>query len=192
MKKLQNYINQKIKSKETLKAYEIITQKLSRYLFEDLPEVKQLREMGHEHYLAKQVEDEILNLIEDYPEVLRIQSSSGLNIGMRAAQVYFEKIVLRSLEEATLKALDNNEASKQQDDRGYNMAYYVAKSGMIDGFKKILRLYPEQLKEKSHITQERILIFMRDIENEYKSELALENENCIEQNENFDDESELN
>lgn len=105
----------------------------------------------------KEVEEKILNLIEEDDRVLAIQdlNKEHYNIGMIAASLKLENIVLRALdnpiaslqqdkrklnlgtisafyklENATMKALDNVEASLQQDEWGMNMGMMAANCGM--------------------------------------------------------------
>ena len=77
---------------------------------------------GEKHYLADEVEEKVIRLIQDCPEILTIQDKDKFNIGHLAAELRLEKI-------ASI-ALDNEIASIQQDRWGFNIGMYCAQKGM--------------------------------------------------------------
>ena len=104
--------------KKTYEIYDEIKELFEEYKNIVVPE--QLRLGGHEHFRIKEIEKEILSLIDQDERVLLIQDVSllGRNIGMEAVLLGFEDIVLR--------ALDNEKASTQQNGTGYNIGMYAA------------------------------------------------------------------
>ena len=83
--------------------YDLIMEEFERYE-DELKEIKNLKQTtGHDHFRTKEVTEKVLNLIELNDDVLTVQDSlSGFNIGMKAAVLGLEDIVIR--------ALDNMEA----------------------------------------------------------------------------------
>lgn len=77
---------------------------------------------GEKHYLADEVEEKVLRLVEDCPEILTIQDKDKFNIGHLAAELRLEKLAS--------VALDNEIASIQQDRWGFNIGMYCAQKGM--------------------------------------------------------------
>jgi len=121
---------------------------------------------------AKIVEDRILSLIEENDYVLNIQNEDGCNIGMRAANLKLENVVLRALdnpiastqqdqdgdnigmksvlnrlEKASLKALDNYEASIQQDKFKCNIGMMAANYEMENVALKALDNYDASIQQ---------------------------------------------
>lgn len=77
---------------------------------------------GQKHYVADEVEENVLRLVEDCPEILTIQDKDKFNIGHLAAELRLEKL--------TSVALDNEIASIQQDRWGMNIGMYCAQKDM--------------------------------------------------------------
>ncbi len=104
---------------------------------------------------------------EKYPEILTYQDKNGENLGMWAADLGLEEIVILTLnneeastqrnafndyntgmiaarsglEKATLKALDNEEANTQQAENGDTIGISAARSGLKNATQKAF-LYP--------------------------------------------------
>ena len=170
--KLKNLIFSKNKDKEKGvneeelldNIYQTILEKFNEYDEKVLPEAIKLN--GHEHFRKKEIENEILELIEMNDKVLTIVSPlAKKNIGMVAASFGFEKIVSKALdnneastqqdsfgnnigmlaatyklsEELILKALDNDEASTQQNARGYNIGIWAVAKGYKEATLKALK-----------------------------------------------------
>jgi len=113
---------------------------------------------------VKEVEDKILSLIEENDKVLIVQNNNYQNIGMLAAKLRLENVVLRALEndeastqqdgftnmnigmfaaynqlqKATMKALDNKKASCQQENYGRTIGMLAAQSKFEDCVLKAL------------------------------------------------------
>ena len=160
--KVKSTINRLIHNK-TYRIYDEINDLFKEYNSVVLPEQDKLN--GHTHFRAKEIEEKVLSLIEEDERVLLIQDEEvyNRNIGMKAAMLKLEEIVLRSLdnyeasiqqgsalhnigmmaaqnglEKATLKALDNAEASIQQDNFGKNIGMYAISSKLIDASMKAI------------------------------------------------------
>ena len=166
--KLKNYIKKDKsfeltsdeKEQQTLIIYDHIINELNQYE-QELAVLRKLNKSKDDY--EKIVEDKILSYIEENDEVLTIQNEYGSNIGMLAADLKLENIVLRSLdnpiastqqntyrenigirsacnrlERATLKALDNHEASLQCDEFGLNIGMMAANCEMENVVLKAL------------------------------------------------------
>ena len=129
------------RAKRTNKPYGLILCEFDEFK-KYLPEVKKLREEGYEHFKVKETEEKILKIIEEDERVLTKQNLSGCNIGMMAAELGLENVVLRSL--------DNEEASLQQDEYGYNIGMYSAMHKLEKATIKALN------NEKASLQQEKI------------------------------------
>lgn len=88
-------------------------------------EVIELIEKTHEQYnldlnikKRKELDKKIAEIFKKFPDILTIQDENGYNLGMIAAQY--------KLEQSVLVALDNMEASLQQNYRGYNIGMTAA------------------------------------------------------------------
>ena len=138
--KIQNLIDKNKVKKSCSDEYTLILQELDKYK-DNLDEIVKIQgRYGHTHFLTTETEEKVLKLIEKDDRVLTIQDkNSKKNIGMMAASLKLENIVLRaldnetastqqnlfgdnigmisarfSLEKCVLKALDNKEASTQK------------------------------------------------------------------------------
>ena len=115
--KLKSYIskeNVNFTTENDELVFKMIIEKVSDF-HDYLPEI---RNVGKHHYKIKETEDEILRLIEDNPNVIRIQDDAGLNIGMHSAIPELKNVVLR--------CLDDEVASTQQDHWNYNIGMHCA------------------------------------------------------------------
>ena len=118
--KIQSLIDKNKVKKSCIDEYTLILQELDKYK-SNLDEVFKIQGYGHAHYLTGETEEKILKLIEQDDSVLTIQNKdSKRNIGMIAARLGLENVVLR--------ALDNEVASTQQDQFGFNIGMLSAKS----------------------------------------------------------------
>ena len=86
-------------------------------------QIKDLKKSGYVPPIVTEVENKVLELIDEDESVLTwVENFWGKNIGMMAAELGLEKVVLR--------ALDNNEASIQTDCHGQNLGIYAARYDM--------------------------------------------------------------
>ena len=85
-------------------------------------EIQEQKNFGHRHYVLDEIENTILELIEDSPQILVIQDMEGRNIGMMAVECRLLKVVNR--------ALDDETESTQQDDFGMNIGMHCADCGL--------------------------------------------------------------
>ena len=128
--KLKEYFNKEeeveIVPEESM--YEKIIKEMEYYQEEIMPEVEKLK--GHTHFLKTETEDKILKWIEEDPDCLRDRTIASTNIGMYAAEVGLDKVVLR--------CLDDDVASTQVDHDGMNIGMYAAQYGLEDCVIKAL------------------------------------------------------
>jgi len=125
---LKNFFNNN-KNNEVCPTYHLILAELIKYE-QVLPEVKMIQKLGHTHFLTSETEAKILKLIEEDESAITIQNESGTNIGMYAADLELENIVLR--------VLDNEEASLQQDNYRMNIGMIAAENGLEKAVLKAL------------------------------------------------------
>lgn len=121
--KIQSLIDKNKVKKSCCDEYTLILQELDKYK-ENLDEIVKIQgRYGHTHFLTIETEEKVLKLIEKDDRVLTIQDKNDKkNIGMIAASLGLENVVLR--------ALDNDVASIQQDMFGYNIGMLCAKNGL--------------------------------------------------------------
>lgn len=120
---IKNIINTNRVKKSCKEDYTLILQELNKYK-ENLDEIVKIQgRYKHTHFLTVETEEKVLKLIEQDDRVLTIQDSdSKRNIGMIAATLGLENIVLR--------ALDNDIASTQQDRFGDNIGMLSCRCGL--------------------------------------------------------------
>ena len=122
-------------------AYEQIIDELYTYS-KELDEILKLKqETGHTHFRTKEVEDKVLRLIDEDDRVLTIMGRTKDNIGMWACRLRLENIVLR--------ALDNHEASIQQDFGGENIGMMAARYGLENAVIKALDNYEASIQRSN-------------------------------------------
>ena len=119
--KIKNYIAEKKEpednnQEQTYCIYDLIIKELIEYSNEIDTIIKLKLDADAR---KKEVTKKILNLIEEDDRVLRIQDGFGKNIGMEAAKLDLEDVVIR--------ALDDDIASLQVDDSNKNIGIYAVK-----------------------------------------------------------------
>lgn len=109
--------------------YDLILEEMDKYQREYLVEVKKLKEQGHEHFIVKEVEDKIISLIDENEEVLTIIKNNR-NLGMLAAQLGLENVVIR--------AIENEEVLHHKDDLSKTVGMYCAENKLEKAVMMIL------------------------------------------------------
>ena len=87
----------------------------------------------HKHFIVGEIEQEILEKLENNPELKTFQNKYLKNLGMFACERGFEDIAMLFLE--------NPETALQTDDEGNNIGMYAAKNGMEKVVLKALDNY---------------------------------------------------
>lgn len=152
--------------------YDLIIEELKNYEIEEID----LEIAGDEKLFQEkqqQATKKILSLINENDDVLKIVDKEGYNIGMLAAKLKLEDVVLRALdnmeaslqqsyigkmnigmyaaeydlEKATIKALDNAEASLQQSTYRENIGMKAAKYGLEEATIKALDNYEASIQQ---------------------------------------------
>ena len=154
--------------------YDLIIEELNNYEIEEAD-----LEIAGDEKLAKekqqQVTQKILSLIDENEDVLTIVNNEGYNIGMIAAKLKLEDVVLRALdnheaslqqsrigkmnmgmlsaeydlEKATIKALDNHKASLQISSFHENIGMKAARCGLENATLKALDNYEASIQQDS-------------------------------------------
>lgn len=174
--RIQNLIDKNKVKKSCSDEYTLILQELDKYK-DNLDEVVKIQgRYGHTHFLTTETEEKVLKLIEKDDRVLTIQDkNSKKNIGMIAATLGLENVVLR--------ALDNDVASIQQDMFGYNIGMLCAKTGLQTCVLKALD-NPIASLQKAHGSETNIGMFAVIWDMEEAVLKALENDKASLQQDN--------
>ena len=130
-RQMKNYLNMRKfeKMKKTNVCYEQFNDLLGLAIDMEF-EFKELEKAGHTHFMKTEIENKMLELIERDESIILIPGFCDKNIVIQAAQLGFSKVAFR--------ALDNHEASIQQDIYGNNLGMICASHGLEDCVLKAL------------------------------------------------------
>jgi|GEM_PF-6000167 len=109
--------------------------------------VKYIRKFAAQYPLTEaankeKLEGQLLNLINKNENILTIRNSTPLSIGSFPDQIDLNLGMIACifrLEKVALRALDNKEASLQQDEDGWNIGMWAADKGLENAVKKAIQ-----------------------------------------------------